>query len=225
MTNWGLMKDRRVIFACLCGTLAFFTDTQMEPIFSQRLEDFDMTTFQIGLMFTLIPSTYIPSMLLIPFVRIDKRLILIVSSFLLGIATFMNGPSEIFHMPDKLYLIMMGQIFSGIFIATLSIPALPEMINASTIRYEKRDEHRVHSLCSGLYNASLGMGQTLGPIVASALFDGFGFRKTQDIIALMCIFFALIYLIFGYGVAGCGKKEADKDSISEELISKTSVNN
>ena len=93
VSNWSLMKNRRVVFACLSGTLAFFTDTQLEPIFARRLEDFEMSTFQIGLMFTLIPATYIPTMLLIPFVSIGKRVILIVSAFLLGLATFLNGPS------------------------------------------------------------------------------------------------------------------------------------
>lgn len=208
VSNWSLMTDRRVVFACLSGTLAFFTDTQLEPIFARRLEDFNMTTFQIGLMFTLIPSTYIPTMLLIPFVTISKRVILITSAFLLGFATFLNGPSEIFHMPDdKLYLIMMGQLFTGVFIATLSIPALPEMINASEIRYSERETQRVHSLCSGLYNASLGLGQTLGPTVSALLFAAVGFRKTQDIIAIFCLVFATLYLIFGSGISLCGKKE------------------
>jgi len=223
VTNWVLIKNVRVIFACLAGTLAFFTDTQLEPIFSQRLEEFNMSTFQIGLMFTLIPATYIPSMLLIPLVRVEKRIILIVSAFLLGVATFLNGPSEVFHMPDVLYLIMMGQAFSGIFIACLSIPALPEMINASSARFDKTEEHRVHSLCSGLYNASLGLGQTLGPILSSALYAAFGFRVTQDIIGFTCIFYAIIYLLFGLGFKSC--RRVEKDSLTQELVPKTSISN
>jgi len=179
-------------------------------------------------MFTLIPSTYIPSMLIIPYVSIRKRTILIASAFLLGLATFLNGPSEILGMPaDKLYLIMLGQALSGIFIATLSIPALPEMINSSTDRFDAREEHRVHSLCSGLYNASLGVGNTLGPIISSILFDAVGFRHTQDIIAMACIFFGLAYLIFGTGLRICPSKADDesKAALDEKFLGKASIQN
>jgi len=224
VTNWSLMKDRRVIFACLSGTLAFFTDTQLEPIFARRLEDFSMSTFQIGLMFTLIPATYIPTMLLIPYVKIEKRTILIVSAFLLGCATFLNGPSELFHMPgDKLYLIMMGQALTGIFIATLSIPALPEMIDASEKNYSEREVQRVHSLCAGLYNASLGLGQTLGPTISAVLFAAVGFRLTQDIIAISCIVFAIAYLLFGSELRICGGPREEQPTeqqvqLNEKLV-------
>ena len=118
----------------MCGVIAFFTDTQLEPIFSTRLTDFKMTTFQVGLLFTVIPCTYIPSMLLVQYMPkwVEKRVTLICASVFLGLATFLNGPSKLLDMKDSLALIIAGQAFSGIFIAFLTIPALPEMISAAT---------------------------------------------------------------------------------------------
>ena len=63
--NCDLIKDCRLIFACLCGALSYFCDTQLEPIFAPRLEEFGLSTMQVGYMFTIIPLTYIPSMMIV----------------------------------------------------------------------------------------------------------------------------------------------------------------
>lgn len=120
-------------------------------------------------MFTIIPITYIPSMLLVQKLPawIDRRLTLILATFFLGLATLLNGPSKVLDMPDKLHLIMLGQAFSGVFVAFLTIPALPEMINAANLQLRNSQrgvaggestKQKVNTLCSGLFNASLGIG-------------------------------------------------------------------
>lgn len=37
ISNLSLLRNKRLVFAMLCGTLALITDTQLEPIFSTRL--------------------------------------------------------------------------------------------------------------------------------------------------------------------------------------------
>ena len=61
-------------------------------------------------MFTIIPITYIPSMMLVQWFPkwIARRFTLICSAILLGFATFFNGPSLLLHMPNKLHFIIMG---------------------------------------------------------------------------------------------------------------------
>ena len=46
-------------------------------------------------MFTIIPITYIPSMLIVHYLpkRIDRRVTLVSAAICLGLATFLNGPS------------------------------------------------------------------------------------------------------------------------------------
>lgn len=159
ITNTSLLCNRELVFAGLCGTLAFLTDTQLEPIFSTRLEDFEMSTFQVGLMFTIIPASYIPSMFIVQKIKADRKVILCFSAFFLGCATLFNGPSELLHMPNSLSLIMLGQSLSGIFIAFLTIPALPQMIRAASDKaHSPEQKQEVNTLCGGLFNASMGLG-------------------------------------------------------------------
>ncbi len=81
-------------------------------------------------------------------------------------------------MPNKLYFIIIGQALSGIFVAFLIIPVLPEMMAAANEKYGNRQKQRVNTLSSGLFNASLGLGQTLGPIIGGALYEWVSFRPT-----------------------------------------------
>ena len=137
ITNCDLIRDARLVFACLCGALAYFCDTQLEPIFAPRLEEFGLTTMQIGYMFTIIPLTYIPSTMIVQYFPtwISRRFTLIWSALFLGCATFLNGPSQLLGMPNELTYIIYGQAFSGIFVAFLIIPVLPEMMNAAKDKF------------------------------------------------------------------------------------------
>ena len=69
-----------------------------------------------------------------------RRFTMIISCVFLGIATFFNGPSLLTGMPDKLFLIVIGQALSGIFMAFLIIPVLPEMITAANKRMKGRQK-------------------------------------------------------------------------------------
>ena len=138
--NWDLIKDARLSFACMCAALSYFCDTQLEPIFAPRLEEFGLTTMQIGYMFTIIPLTFIPSMMIVQYFPswIARRFTLILSCIFLGVATYFNGPSQLFNMPNQLTYIVIGQAFSGIFVAFLIIPVLPEMMTAANVKFEGR---------------------------------------------------------------------------------------
>lgn len=81
-----------------------------------------------------------------------------ISAVLLGFATFFNGPSLMLEMPDKLWLIVLGQALSGIFVAFMIIPVLPEMITSANKRFKGEQKQRVNTLASGLFNSSLGIG-------------------------------------------------------------------
>ena len=65
----------------------------------------------------------------------------------------------------------------------------------------------MNTLCGGLFNAAMGGGQTLGPLVSSLLYDKVGFRWTQDVVALTCIVFAIAYFVFGRGKPRSSKKD------------------
>ena len=67
------------------------------------------------------------------------------------------------------------------------------MITAADKRFEGRQKQRVNTLASGLFNASLGVGQTIGPVASAVLYEKIGFRSTQDIIACTAIIYGIFY--------------------------------
>ena len=89
---------------------------------------------------------------------------------------------------------------------------------ASKKRYSEEQKQEVNTLCGGLFNAAMGFGQTLGPLISAVLYDKFGFRWTQDVVALTCIVFAVAYFIFGRG----GKSSGARSSSSKSQASTSS---
>jgi MFS family permease len=53
---------------------------------------------------------------------------------------------------------------------------------------------------SGIFIASQGLGEALGPVLGSVFEELVGFRSSQDIVALVLLGFMILYFIF------CGRK-------------------
>jgi len=66
------------------------------------------------------------------------------------------------------------------------------------------EEEVLHNKISGLFIASQGLGETLGPVLGSVFEELVGFRSSQDIIAIILLGFMVIY--FGF----CGGKDMFK---------------
>ena len=97
------------------------------------------------------------------------------------------------------------------------IPVLPEMIAAANKRFKGEQKQRVNTLASGLFNASLGVGQTVGPIIGALLYEYFGFRETQDMIACFCICYGLLYFICAGGWSAFKSTLMMKDEVEPHV--------
>ena len=53
----------------------------------------------------------------------------------------------------------------------------------------------VNDLASGLFNTFLGIGQVLGPLFGSLMTKYFGYRYCCDVVALICLVYAVAYYI------------------------------
>ena len=131
----------------------------MEPILAERLVDFDLTSMQIGLFFAIWPVFYIPASIGVQYFpkSIDKRVTIILSALMSGVAFIFVGPSVMCGLPDSLVVMGIGQALVGIFTAFMMIPGLPEMVE-STIPHFPGQVREVNDLSSGIYNAFLGFG-------------------------------------------------------------------
>ena len=59
----------------------------------------------------------------------------------------------------------------------------------------------VGNYAGGLFNAGLSLGQILGPLFGATTYAATNFRVTQDIMALICIVFAILYFFCAEGRA------------------------
>ena len=131
--------------------------------------------------------------------RIEKRVTIIVAAFLSGVGYFFVGPSDLFDFPDSLVVMGIGQAMAGVFSAFLIVPGLPEMVEATLPLYPGQ-EREVNDLSSGIFNAFLGFGQVMAPAYGSFMTEAVGFRMTSDVVALICIFFAILYFACAGGI-------------------------
>jgi MFS family permease len=98
-----------------------------------------------------------------------------------------------------------GMALVGIFNPAGIIMGLPEMEEASHGKYHKSQEQQVNYLSSGLFNAFLGMGQMAAPFFGSKLSASIGWRYTCDIVVLITLLYACLFLFVGGGASAFRK--------------------
>ena len=161
---------------------------------SLRLEDFEMTSIQIGLFFCIYGVMYTFTSLSISFFTdaFDNKVLIVVWMFCCGLVNFFVGPSE--FLPDSIVLMWVGQFLNGAFANFFLITWLPVMINVSVNMYPKQ-KMEVTDTSSGVFTFMLGLGQTIGPIYGSNVTGAIGFRWCADTIAYILLFYSIVYLI------------------------------
>ena len=100
---------------------------------------------------------------------------------------------------------LLGLAISGFFMATMSIPNMPEMMIATVEAYPSCDLDHVNSLLAGMLNAGFGAGQALGPILGSLLYQLTNFRMTCNIISAITVVYATLYLLTAQGCQAYSK--------------------
>lgn len=216
------MTTPRIIFACLAATLSNFVYAEFEPILALRLEDYDTTTIQKGMCMSIYGFVYIIGTLTVPHIpeTISKRFTLIVSSLLMGIFLFLVGPSKILGFEDSLTLMIVGLFITANFLAPLVIPVLPEMIEAAEEKFSANQKQVTGDYTGALLSTFLGLGQVLGPLFGATTYAQLGFKVTQDIMAIICIVFAIIYFFVADGKTSF--KETFKSSKSDKNVADSS---
>mmetsp|Transcript_25261 Transcript_25261/g.28011 ORF Transcript_25261/g.28011 Transcript_25261/m.28011 type:complete len:174 (+) Transcript_25261:940-1461(+) len=129
-----------------------------------------------------------------------------------------------------------GLVILGLGAAFTIIPIIPEMLDSVEGKYlESRSE--VSDKFSGIFNIAGGFGQIVGPSAAGALEEQVGFNMTFDIIGIVVLSYAILYMLFCDGFRSIGrslkatvlrfKKSSESDttnpvSPSRKLLEETS---
>ena len=81
-----------------------------------------------------------------------------------------------------------GLFLTGGFMGPLMIPNMAEMMYSTKQAFPDCDMDHANSLLSGMLNASFGLGQSLGPILGSTLYQMTDYRLMNDIIGSIVLF-------------------------------------
>ena len=103
----------------------------LDPTLSLRLADYGLTQTQKGLVFTIMPSTYMISTILTPYLQpkwLEVRVWLIIAAFFLGVSMCFVGP---FFLEESLVCMCIALFVTGCLLGPLIIPNMAEMIVAA----------------------------------------------------------------------------------------------
>ena len=117
----------------------------------------------------------------------------------MGIFCFLIGPSQILALPETLFFTITGLTMTGVFLAPMIIPVLPEMIEAANKSFPDKNKHTRNNYASGLFNTGLGLGTCIGPLYGAMTYERLNFRLTEDILALIILVFTVAYFFSAGG--------------------------
>ena len=145
----------------------------------------------------ILPAAYIPSAMIIDKFpkRWDKRIVIISGMVFCALSLFFVGPSTLINFnEDKTLAIMIaGQVLLGLAIPIGLILALPSMVESVMDVYPNQ-VGRVNNLSSGVFGATSGLGEVIGPLFGATMYEYTGFRMTSDMTAMVTFFYVFLFI-------------------------------
>lgn len=188
----------RFTMGMFANVLVFSAVTYLQPTLALHLRSYDYQPIFIGFSFaipTLIFATTSPLIHILT-KRISKRGTIFLGFVIEGCAFLLVGPSYYLNFSESITITMFGICLLGLGAGMIIIPCLPEMIEATEIRYPGIEMDVLHNKISGIFIAAQGVGETLGPVMGSVFEDLHEFRGSQDIMAFILLSFMVLYFLF-----------------------------
>ena len=112
----------------------------------------------------------------------------------MSVGMFFVGTSKALGLENNPAMIILGLMIIGAAAGMISIPVLPEMLEAIEERNDRKyNLEELNNYISGIFVTCTGLGEFIGPVLSSFLNEKYGFRRAQDIYANIILVFALIY--------------------------------
>ena len=126
--------------------------------------------------------------------RLPKRAVILIGILMMSIGMFFVGTSKSLGLENNPAMIILGLMIIGAAAGMISIPVLPEMLEAIEESSDKNyNVEELNNYISGIFVTCTGLGEFIGPVLSSFLNDRYGFREAQDIYANIIMAFAIIY--------------------------------
>ena len=107
-------------------------------------------------------------------------------------------------------LVVIGLVMSGSFMAPMTIPVLPEMIEASKKDFPNSNARTTNNYVSAIFNTALGLGTCIGPFYGAMTNEKLNFRLTCDFMALFVVAFSIAYFACAGGLEAFSRTFTDR---------------
>lgn len=158
------------LFGLFAQVLIYASIGFLQPVLALHLQKYGLETFWIGIYFSAPAIMYLIGALLLPCYNnfIGRRGLIFIAFLLLNASVFMIGTSPILNFKDTAKWIFAGLSLCGFSAAAITIPLLPEMLDQIGKTYPGlKDSEELSDATAGYFNCCLGVGEALGPIIAS----------------------------------------------------------
>ncbi|XP_059176646.1 uncharacterized protein LOC131956243 [Physella acuta] len=192
------MKDERKgsIFSLLKHPMVWFTGASiiicavgvsfLDPTLAKHLEQFNLSTSLIGLMFVITPCLYAVTSpvwgRISDSMNINGTLITL-GNLMCGLGLLVVGPSPFLpFLPVELWVIILGLVILGFFYALAIVPTMNcLLIGAIELGFENNLE--TYGIVVGLFNSIYYLGTFIGPMLGGVLIEELGFRAGATVIS------------------------------------------
>ena len=93
------------------------------------------------------------------------------------------------------------------------ILTLSELIEAYKEEYGIEENEILNDKCSGLFNSAICLGAMMGPVIGGYLTDLFGYRITNDVMAISVGIYSVVYFVFNMNLKDFRKESKIKENI------------
>lgn len=171
-----------------------FLQATLEP----HIRVFDLSPFQLGLMFVLNGATY---GIFAPFWGwlsdkvLQPRTVILFGSVITSLSFIMVGPTPGLGVPKSLEIIIVALVLHGIGFGS-ELVATFSGAHRDAIKNGFPDDLSTYGLISGLWTSTFALGAFIGPSAAGFLFDTIGFEWAAFMVTCMHILVGLSMVIY-----------------------------
>ena len=110
--------------------------------------------------------------------RLPKRAVILIGIMMMSLGMFFVGTSKSIGLENNPALILLGLMIIGASAGMISIPVLPEMLEAIDEKSDKKyNLEELNNFISGIFVTCTGLGEFIGPVLSSFLNERYGFRE------------------------------------------------
>jgi MFS family permease len=177
ITFLNFLTNKRALMACISTTTGLILLLFYLTIYSDyMINDVKVDKKYIGFLFGIQPGTFFVMAPIVGYFskRVPRIYIAQLAFFTIPISVSLYGPSKFLGIPQKLYIMLPGNVCMGISNSLMLVPLIAEIIDAVKQK-EKVDEEdeattsKISDLASGLYGSCNALGSFTAPIVGGLL--------------------------------------------------------